>query len=181
MMRITLSVGKVLAIGFVCTVLLLSVNCFHASNNRKVAHIERKNKELAIWPFKSQPEETGVAIIDAVLSKNLDTVKANVARNPDSINDKTSDGANAMHLIAKLGHYKYPPDDIPKFLIDSKLNINEKNNEGKTALVISLLSGWQKISMLLLDNGADTSGVTNEVKQKITCPDCKRVVRQYNL
>ena len=45
----------------------------------------------------------------------------------------------------------------------------------------SALSAPQKISMLLLDNGADKTVVTDTVKNKITCPDCKRVVREYSL
>ena len=35
--------------------------------------------------------------------------------------------------------------------------------------------------MLLLESGADKSVVTESVKNRITCPDCKRVVKQYSL
>ena len=135
-----------------------------------------------MWPFEfGKQTETGVPIIDAVLTRNIDTVRALLSRDAQAVNEKSANGSNAMHIIAKQGHYKFPPDGIPKLLIDSKINIDEKNNDGKSALEISLLSGWQKIAMLLLDNGADRSVVTNDVKQRITCPDCKRVVKQYNL
>lgn len=91
------------------------------------------------------------------------------------------DGNNAMHIIAKKGHYQFPPSEIPKTLIDGGLNINAKNKDNKTSLEISLLSGWQKISMLLLDNNADRSVVTKDVVSRLTCPDCKRVVKEYEL
>ena len=48
-------------------------------------------------------------------------------------------------------------------------------------IVIFLRCTLQKISMLLLDSGADKSVVTESVKNRITCPDCKRVVKQYSL
>lgn len=86
-----------------------------------------------------------------------------------------------MHIIATKGHYFFPPQDIPLALIKAGIDINAKNDEGRTPLEISLLKGWQRIAMLLLDSGADRTVVTNEVKSKITCPDCKKVVRDYDL
>jgi hypothetical protein len=88
---------------------------------------------------------------------------------------------NGMHWIAEKGHYQYPPSGIPKMLVGAGLDLNAKNPAGATALEISLLRGWQKISMLLLDSGADRSVVTETVKSRITCPDCKKVVRDYQL
>ena len=165
---------------YIIVILIISTTSVVESLIGKVHHSKNKSREF-MWPFNSQPEETGVTFIDTILSKKLEESKAILARKPSAINDATSNGWNAMHFVSKLGHYKYPPNDIPKFLVDSKIDINAKNNEGKSPLVISLLSGWQKIAMLLLESGADRSCVTNEVKQKITCPDCKRVVREYNL
>lgn len=130
--------------------------------------------------FGGKNEPTNVPIIDAVLSKNKDTIVATLARS--SINEKDpTTGNNAMHFISKKGHYQFPPADIPTLLIDRGIDINATNGENKTALEISLLSGWQKIAMLLLDRGADRSVVTESVKSKITCPDCKRVVKTYSL
>ena len=135
-----------------------------------------------MWPFNCcNKYEAGVPIIDAVLTRNLDAVQELLSNDPTIVNDKLRDGSNAMHIIAEQGHYKYPPDRIPQYLIDNKININEKNRARKTALEISLLSGWQNIAILLLNNGADRSVVTNDIKQRITCPDCKRVVKHYNL
>ena len=86
-----------------------------------------------------------------------------------------------MHWIAEKGHYQYPPSGIPKLLVDSGLDLNARNPAGSTALEISLLKGWQKIAMLLLDSGADRTVVTESVKSRLTCPDCKKVVRDYRL
>lgn len=47
-------------------------------------------------------------------------------------------------------------------------------------LQVSLLSGWQNISELLIQSGASTKNV-GEIKGRLTCPDCKRVVAKYNL
>jgi ankyrin repeat protein len=127
-------------------------------------------------PFEAK---SGVAIIDAVNAKDENLIKQIIAKG--LVNEKDSNGNNAMHIIARKGHYIFPPNEIPKSLIVGGINIDEKNNENKSALEISLLSGWQKISMLLLDNNADRSVVTKEVVDRITCPDCKKVVKEYKL
>jgi hypothetical protein len=38
----------------------------------------------------------------------------------------------------------------------------------------------QNIAELLIKSGASTSGVA-AIKSRLTCPDCKRLVAQYNL
>jgi ankyrin repeat protein len=58
-------------------------------------------------------------------------------------------GNGPLHVIARIGHYKYPPAGIPKLLIDSGVDVNAKNHNGATALDISLLSGWQKVYIAL--------------------------------
>ncbi|PNH09356.1 hypothetical protein TSOC_004029 [Tetrabaena socialis] len=45
---------------------------------------------------------------------------------------------------------------------------------------VSLLAGCQNISELLIKSGASTAGVA-AIKGRLTCPDCKRLVAQYNL
>ena len=167
-----------------CLLLICLSLCAYSFSSNSNTRLANSTTKRDMWPFDfmNKQVETGVPIIDAVLTRNLDTVTALLSRDPSSVNAKSVEtGSNAMHIIAKQGHYKFPPDGIPKTLIDYKININAKNNDNKTALEISLLSGWQKIAMLLLDNGADRSVVTNDIKQRITCPDCKRVVKQYNL
>eukprot|EP01038_Epipyxis_sp_PR26KG_P010138 gene10138-13638_t len=127
------------------------------------------------------PISTSIPFIDAVLSHDYDLAKSILLANSNAVNIVDSNGQNAMHIVAKKGHYKYPPGGIPLFLIQNGININAKDKAGSTPLEISLLSGWQKIAMLLLDNGANRLVVTDDIKQRITCPDCKRVVKQYNL
>jgi ankyrin repeat protein len=144
-----------------------------------------KNTAQALWPFgKDNTPASGVPLIDAVRSKDETAIRSILSQNPknaDAVDPST--GQNALHIIASRnqGHYKYPPDGIPKLLISSGIDINAKDKSGKTALEISLLSGWQKISYLLLDAGADRGVVTQDTVSAITCPDCKRVVREYKL
>jgi hypothetical protein len=45
---------------------------------------------------------------------------------------------------------------------------------------VSLLSGWQNIAELLIASGASGAGV-GAIKDKVTCPDCKRVIANHNL
>lgn len=99
------------------------------------------------WPFDKAAAPIGVAIIDAVESQNEDSLKAllsNGGSNKSIINERDpATGNNGMHIIAKKGHYKYPPGNIPKALIAGGIDINAKNLKGESPLEISLLSGWQ--------------------------------------
>jgi ankyrin repeat protein len=166
---------------------LLSIcSAFVAPNDSTWALRRRNVLTHGFWPFDKQDSPTGVAIIDAVGSRSVESVEAVLSRNRPNISRIVNERSpmnndNAMHIIARKGHYKYPPMVIPKLLVDSGIDINATDGNGETALEISLLSGWQKIAMLLLDSGADRSVVTDSVKQRIRCPDCKRVVREYGL
>ena len=164
----------------------VSVDAFLPSPAERAARLKKRNhQEVGLWnPFAGPPEPSGSAVIDAVLANKSDALKASIVRKPESVNERDKNGNTAMHLIAKLGHYKFPPEpdsSMPKMLIAAKIDLNAKNKDNRTALEISLLSGWQRISYLLLESGADRSVVTQDVKSKITCPDCKRVVREYQL
>jgi len=173
----------IFAVTFQCIVIFGYRNLSNQSLSSSSKRTEKVKSNLKMWPFQSNQkvESLGIPIIDAVLSKNIELIKS-MDSNSDVINQvDPATGNNALHIIAKKGHYQYPPQEIPKLLIEKGIDINRKNLNDKTALEISLLSGWQKISMLLLDNGADRSVVTQDVVSKITCPDCKRVVREYNL
>jgi ankyrin repeat protein len=119
-------------------------------------------------------------IIAAVQDRNEQKLRSLVSSGV-SVNGVDRSIGNGMHWIAEKGHYQYPPASIPKLLVDSGLDLNAKNPEGYTALELSLLRGWQKIAMLLLDSGADRSVVTDGIKSRLTCPDCKKVVRDYKL
>ena len=160
---------------------LLGFFTIQAFVNRQSTNIVRKS-DLSLDFFKNPFEKkSGIAIIDAVNDGNKDLINEIISKGKEYVNAKDADGNNAMHIIAKKGHYRFPPSEIPLSLIKGGIDVNSKNGEQKTALEISLLSGWQKISYLLLENNADRSVVTNEVVSKITCPDCKRVVKEYKL
>lgn len=95
-------------------------------------------------------------------------------------NETNTQGDTPLLYIAREGHYKYPPQEIPALLIQSGADLEAKDATGCTALQVALLSGWQNIAELLIKNGAKTGGVP-DIKASITCPDCKRIVATYNL
>ena len=125
------------------------------------------------------------SLVVAINNKNEKLIRAILESNPATVamalKEVDATGNGALHMIAVQGHYKWPPSDIPTLLIDAGIDINSKNKFGQTALEISLLKGWQKIAILLLDRKADRSCITSNVKARVTCPDCHRVIRQYNL
>ena len=124
------------------------------------------------------------SLVVAINNKNEKVIRAiltNPATVPTALKEVDGLGNGPLHVIAQQGHYKWPPSDIPTLLIDAGIDINSKNKSGQTALEISLLKGWQKIAMLLLERKADRSCITSAVKARVTCPDCHRVIRQYNL
>jgi len=155
---------------------LFTINAF--INTKPAVAPTRSDTSLNFFPNPFE-KKSDVPIIDAVNTKNKNLIQQLISEG--KLNDVDSNGNTAMHIIAKKGHYQYPPADIPKMLIDGGIDINKKNNEQRTALEISLLSGWQKISYLLLDANADRTVVTKEVVDRITCPDCKKLVREYKL
>ena len=125
-----------------------------------------------------------ISLVVAINNKNEKVIRAiltNSATVATALKEVDGSGNGPLHVIAQQGHYKWPPSDIPTLLIDAGIDINSKNKSGQTALEISLLKGWQKIAMLLLERNADRSCITSAVKARVTCPDCTRVIRQYNL
>lgn len=95
-------------------------------------------------------------------------------------NQRNASGLTPLHYIAREGHYKFPPSEIPAALLAAGADLEAKDSEGLTALQVSLLKGWQNISELLIKKGASTSGVPG-IRSRLTCPDCKALVLQYNL
>ena len=89
-----------------------------------------------------------ITLIDAVKNRDEKKVKELISAKI-SLTETDQAGNGALHIIAKEGHYKFPPSGIPKLLIDSGIDINAKNSNGATALEISLLSGWQKVTLPL--------------------------------
>ena len=127
-----------------------------------------------------QPAEPGLSPLWQALKRiDVDAVQAAVASDAD-LNERDTQGDTPLLFIARQGHYKYRPAEIPTILIKGGADLEAADQKGLTPLTVSLLAGWQNISELLIANSASTSGVS-AIKGRITCPDCKRVVAKYNL
>ncbi|GLI66316.1 hypothetical protein VaNZ11_010094 [Volvox africanus] len=125
-------------------------------------------------------QETGLSPLWSSLKKlDLPGVNAALRAGADP-NERDATGDTPLLMIARAGHYKYPPGEIPAALVKAGADMEAKDNNGLTALQVSLLSGWQNVAELLIKSGASTSGVS-AIKGRLTCPDCKRLVAQYNL
>ncbi|KAJ9533985.1 hypothetical protein QJQ45_027059, partial [Haematococcus lacustris] len=129
----------------------------------------------------------------AVKKLDLQGVKVAISQGLD-LNERDANGDTPLLYIARAGHYKYPPCEIPAALLEAGADKEARDKAGLTALQVSLLAGWQNISdndtvvtdcvwlcaELLIKAGADTSGVRSIVP-RLTCPDCKRIVAEYKL
>ncbi|KAL6747179.1 ankyrin repeat-containing domain protein, partial [Haematococcus lacustris] len=115
----------------------------------------------------------------AVKKLDLQGVKVAISQGLD-LNERDANGDTPLLYIARAGHYKYPPREIPAALLEAGADKEARDKAGLTALQVSLLAGWQNISELLIKAGADTSGVRSIVP-RLTCPDCKRIVAEYKL
>jgi len=121
-----------------------------------------------LWQAIERLDEQGVAA----------ALKAGASPDePSLITQKTP-----LQMIAGTGgHYKYPPAGIPSLLVKAGADLEKRDaTSGNTAFEIALLSGWQNIAYLLLDAGASTAGVA-DIKGRLTCPDCKRLVAEKGL
>ncbi|GLC35235.1 hypothetical protein PLESTB_000587000 [Pleodorina starrii] len=124
--------------------------------------------------------EAGLSPLWSGLKKlDLAAVTAAIRAGAD-VNERDAAGDTPLLMIARQGHYKYPPSEIPAALVKAGADMEAKDKNGLTALQVSLLAGWQNISELLIKSGASTAGVAS-IKARLTCPDCKRLVAQYNL
>jgi ankyrin repeat protein len=52
------------------------------------------------------------------------------------LNQVNGSGDTALLYIAKEGHYKYPPAEIPALLVQSGADLEAKNKAGYTALQV---------------------------------------------
>ena len=126
------------------------------------------------------PPEPGLSPLwQSIKRIDSDGVQAAVASGAD-LNERDGLGDTPLLFIARQGHYKYRPAEIPSILIKGGADMEAVDQKGLTPLNVSLLAGWQNISELLIGAGASTQGVA-AIKGRITCPDCKRVVAKYNL
>ncbi len=82
--------------------------------------------------------------------KILELMK-NFIASTENINVLGSDGERSPLMFAADNNY----EDIVKLLLDNGANPNLQNNDGITALMITIAHGNQDIAKLLLDNGAN--------------------------
>lgn len=171
-----ISHGKCSAPSHCCSLIPKNRYLNRLATSMKIPGIEFLVQALSPKPSKFSTNSVIAAVQDRDESKLRSLISSGI-----DVNGIDPEIGNGMHWIAEKGHYQYPPSGIPKLLVDAGLDLNAKNPAGSTALEISLLKGWQKIAMLLLDSGADRTVVTESVKSRLTCPDCKKVVRDYRL
>lgn len=102
---------------------------------------------LSMGSSQGSTAKSDSGLLEAVRSFDTNRIQV-LVKLPESktyLAETDNEGNGALHLIAKVGHYKYPPAGIPKLLIESGIDVNAKNSNGATALEISLLTGWQKV------------------------------------
>lgn len=64
------------------------------------------------------------------------------------ITDDKADANESFLVYSELGNYQFV-----KYLINQGVDINTRNNDGATALIVSAFNGHPKVSYLLIDNG----------------------------
>ncbi len=118
---------------------------------------------------------------ETVNKKDQSLVRSALNLDPSLVNVTNHLGENALHICARKGHYLYFPDEIPKLLIDSHVDINAQTNSRETALEIAALGGWHRLVVVLLDAGADRAVLTPGVLLQVRCKDVKRVLKEYGI
>ena len=72
----------------------------------------------------------------ALLKLDLAGVQSAIRAGQD-LNQRSSSNDTPMLHIAREGHYKYPPGEIPSLLIQSGADLEAKDNNDRTALQVS--------------------------------------------
>ena len=68
-------------------------------------------------------EPSGVEIIDGIQTKDLNVITQIIAKGKEVVNAKDKLGNNAMHVIAKQGHYKFPPSKASRQLLFTRSHL----------------------------------------------------------
>ena len=87
----------------------------------------------------------------ATIGNNIDTFDYLYEKKPQLLNFKSQSGKNLLHIASIYSCSKI----TERILCAGNLDINQKDNEGYTALHDSVLLADHKITKMLLQNGAD--------------------------
>ncbi len=88
----------------------------------------------------------------SLIWNEFNITKKCIQENPELAHQKDADGWTPLMVASKNGNY-----DAVKFLIENKVNINEKNKFQGTALMHAALEGYYEIAKLLIENGANVN------------------------
>ncbi len=103
---------------------------------------------------------TGMALFRAAATGDVEKVRKMIKSNPKELNFKNSKGQTPLHVGAHRGHLA-----VVKVLIDEKAPLEQKDEDGNTALIFAVWGKEPEIVEYLLTRGCD---VNNANKQGMT-------------
>jgi ankyrin repeat protein len=112
----------------------------------------------------------------AASSLNPDALRAALAAgdSPDALD---AQGQAPLHILATKSFRNEHTFPMIVQLLDAKANINLANKDGASPIQVAAQSGWQDTVAFLLQRGAKLDAESK--KWKISCPDCRRVLAQF--
>lgn len=100
---------------------------------------------------------------DWVKENNVEKVKK---LEPGEIMEKDENGMTLLHWAADRGH-----QEIAKYLLEQKLDVNARDSEGQTALHYAASCGHLEVVRVLLDHGGDPTIQDSEGLQPEECAE----------
>lgn len=97
-------------------------------------------------------------LMHAVKTDNLEVAGIIVKKKP-RLNEKDNEGYTVLHRVVPLRKNRAA---ITKLLIDSGADVNARNNEGKTPIMLAVRGGAKEVVDMLIAAGADLSIKDNE-------------------
>jgi ankyrin repeat protein len=97
-----------------------------------------------------QRNDAGGEFRAAAANGNLAKVQSLLKDHPDLVFSHNNLGATALHWASANGH-----EDVARFLLANKANINARTNDGHTPLHWAAWNGHKELAKLLLTNKAD--------------------------